>query len=241
MRGSVLVALALVAVAQCARAAPSDAKVDCSKLDEVLDELGGAQGITSLNDKYKIATNAEEFTKRCTEMQDAIKTLRKYNKECVTSLTQQVLSAILRTRSQMNELSCKPDSAEFKEAVAGSKCIQENSLEAVKAAERKTILGSQVLYDADIKDEKERVRRACCAVLDSKTFFLEATKDKCSKHSKLYSDYVESYTSEAMGLICPDADKLECNKLSALKTEGVALKSKFFLSPMIKLVKTLDH
>lgn len=200
------------------------------------------QGITSLNDKYKIATNAEEQTKRCGEMAEAIKTLRKYNKECFSALTQQVLSAVLRTRSQFNELRCKdPASAEFKDSLAGAKCAAENAVESVREAEKKTIISFQVLSEAAISDDKLRVRRACCAVIDSKKVFLAATKDKCSAHEKIYSDYVDSYTSEAMGLICPEQDKLECDKLEALKTDGVTNKSLFFLTPMVKVIKQLDH
>jgi len=221
--------------------AASTEKVDCAEIEAVLDNLGAAQGITTLSDKYKLSTTAEEFTKRCQEMNDAVKLLRKYNKECYTSLTQQVFSAILRTRSQMNEARCKPDTPEFKETWESTKCIQENALESARSAERKTILSTQVLNDANISDEKLRVRRACCNVLDSKTFFLDATKTNCSKYEKVYSEYVDSYTSEAMGLICPEADKLDCGKLEPLKLEGVELKYKFFLNPMLKLVKTLDH
>lgn len=229
-----LLVLALASV----EAAPAD-KLDCSKIDEVLDDLGGAQGITTLNDKYKLATNAEEFTKRCQEMADAVKMLKKYNKECYSSLTQQVFSAIMRTRSQMNEARCAAGSDSFKEAVESTKCIQENALEAVKDAEKKTILASQVIFDANISDEKLRLRRSCCAVLDSKTFFMDAVKTKCSKYEKVYSDYVDSYTSESMSLICPE--KLDCKELEPLKLEGVEVKSKFFLTPMLKLVKSLDH
>lgn len=223
-----------------ALAAPE--KVDCSKMDEVLDDLGGAQGLTSLNDKYKLATSADEMKKRCGEMEEAIKQLKKYNSACYSSLTQQVFSAILRTRSAMNEARCKDtESKEFKEVVEASKCANDNALESIREAERKTILSSQVLYDANIPDEKLRLKRACCAVLGSKTLFMDAIKAKCSKYETIYAEYVDSYTSEAMSLICPAEDKLECNKLEPLKLEGVATKSKFFLLPMLKLVKTLDH
>lgn len=175
-------------------------------------------------------------------MADAIKTLRKYNNQCYTSLTQQVLSAILRTRSEFNDLHCKdPASAEFKESLEAAKCAAEQAIDSVRDAEKKTIVSFQVLHEANISDDKLRVRRACCAVLESKKSFLAATKDKCSKYEKTYSNYVDSYTDEAMGLICPADEKLECEKLEAIKTDGVAPKSKFFLTPMVKLVKTLDH
>lgn len=223
-----------------ALAAPSD-KVDCSKAAELLDELGGAQGMSTMYDKYKLATNEQEQLKRCEEMSDAIKTLRKYNKECYSSLTQQVFSAILRTRSQMNEAHCKPGSPEIKETYEASKCVQENSFDALKDTEKKVILLSQVIFDANIPDDKLRTRRACCAVISSKDAFMGAIKEKCAKHEKIYSDYVDSYTSEAMGLICPEADKLECNKLEAIKTDGVEPKTRSFLVPMLRLVKTLDH
>lgn len=216
-------------------------KVDCSKVEEVLDDLGAAQGFSTLNDKYKLATTADELTARCKEMTEAIKTLRKYNKDCYTSLTQQVMSATLRTRSQMNEKYCAPDSAEFKEAVEASKCIVDNALDKVKEAEKQSIVVPQAVFDANISDNKLRTRRSCCSVLAIEKLFLEATKDKCSKHEKLYTDYVKSYTSDSMGLICPDQDKLDCGSLEALKTEGVAPKTKFFLNPTVKLVKTLDH
>lgn len=203
--------------------------------------MGGAQGYSTLQEKYKLSTTADEFAARCAEMSEAIKTLRKYNKECYSSLTQQVFSAILRTRSQMNQARCVAGTPEAAEAIAGTKCIKENAMAQVQEAERKTILASQVLFEANIPDDKLRTRRACCSVIEGKKLFLEATKEKCSKYEKLYSEYVDSYTSEAMGLICPDADKLECDKLEPLKLEGVQTKSKFFLNPMLKLVKTLDH
>lgn len=216
--------------------------MDCSKIDEVLDDLGGAQGMSSMNEKYPIATTAEQQTKRCGEMSEAIKTLRKYNKECYSSLTQQVLSAILRTRSQFNEARCTdPTSADFISGTEASKCAVDEALANVKEAEKKTILSFQVLHEASIPDDKLRVRRTCCAVLEAKKFFLDATREKCAKHEKVYADYVDSYTSEAMGLICPDAEKLDCAKLETIKIDGVTPKSKFFLTPMVKLIKTLDH
>lgn len=240
MRGITFVAL-LCVLAQAAHAAPSE-KVDCSKLDEVMEDLGSAQGLTTLNEKYPIATTAEAQSKRCVEMNDAIKTLRRYNKECHTSLTQQVVSAILRTRSQFNEARCTdPASADFITGLDAAKCAAEMAFDNVKQAETKVILSFQVLHEASIPDDKLRVRRACCAVLEAKKFFFEATKDKCSKHDKVYADYVDSYTNEAMGLICPSVDKLDCAKLEAIKIEGVAPKTKFFLTPMVKLIKTLDH
>lgn len=198
--------------------------------------------MSTLNDKYKIPTNNEEQLKRCTEMADAIKTLRKYNNQCFTSLTQQVLSATLRTRSEFNNVHCKdPTNTDFKEGVEAAKCAAEQALEKIKVAEKKIIVSFQVLHEATISDDKLRVRRACCSVLDAKKFFLAATSEKCAKHEKVYANYVNSYTEEAMGLICPAADKLECDKLEVVKTEGVEPKSKFFLTPMVKLVKTLDH
>lgn len=241
MMRSLSIVLALLAVARLGQAAPSDAKIECASFEEVLDDLSGAQGITSLNDKYKIVTSAEEQSKRCVEARDAIKTLRAYNKQCVTSLTQQVLGAILRTRSQMIDEHCMPNSIHFAETIEGCKCIQDNALEAVKAAERKINLALQVIHESDIKDEKERLRRGCCAVLGSKAIFLEATRDKCSKHSNLYTEYVDSYTADAMSLICPSTDKLACDKLPGLSLEGVTLKSKSHLLPIYKLVKSLDH
>lgn len=195
-----------------------------------------------LNDKYKVQTTADEQTKRCTEMNDAVKTLRKYNKECYSALTQQVLSAILRTRQEFNDLRCKdPNSEEFKTALEAAKCVATEASDKTREAETKTIMAFQMLTDTTISDEKLRVRRTCCSVIDSKKFFLEATKEKCAKHEKVYADYVDSYTSEAMGLICPSADTLDCAKLEALKIDGVTPKTKFFLTPMVKLIKTLDH
>lgn len=221
--------------------APSD-RLDCSKVEEVLDELGGAQGISAMNDKYKIATNSEDQVKRCAEMTEAIKTLRKYNNQCYTSLTQQILSAILRTRTQFNDMSCKdPASSEFKNSLEAAKCASEKSINEIREAEKKTIVAFQVLHGAAITDDKLSVRRACCAVLESKKLFIGATKEKCAKYEKNYSDYVDSYTDEAMGLICPVSDKLECDKLETIKSDGVVPNFKFFLTPMVKLVKTLDH
>ena len=216
--------------------------MDCTKVDEVLDDLGAAQGLSTLNDKYKLPTTSEEQVKRCQEMSEALKTLRKYNKECFSSLTQQVLSAILRTRGQSNEAHCKDSSsAEFKEALEASQCVSSNALESVREAEKAIVLSLQVLHEANIPDDKLRVRLACCAVLDAKKIFINATKDKCSKYEKAYGDYVDSFTSESMGLICPETDKLECSKLEPIKSAGATPKTRFFLVPMVKLVKTIDH
>lgn len=237
-----ILALALVCVSvQLALAAPSD-KIDCSKIDEVLDDLGGAQGLTLLNDKYPLATTLDLHTKRCGEMSEAIKTLRKYNKECYSSLTQQVFSAMLRTRNEFTDKRCKdPASDSYKQGFEALKCIATEAIEPTREAEKKIILGMQVLYDANIADEKLRIRRACCNVIDAKKIFVDASKSKCAKHEPVYGDYVDSYTQEAMGLICPATETLDCAKLEALKLDGVEPKYKSYLNPILKLVKTLDH
>lgn len=234
-----LAALLCVALVGVQAAAPP--KLDCTKMEEVLEDLGGAQGLTTLSDKYKLATNMDEFKKRCSEMDDAIKTLKRYNRECYSQLTQQVFAALLRTRANMNDQRCAPDTDLAKEAVEASKCIAEQAFEEAKDAERKTILASQLIDEANIPDDKMRMRRSCCAVLQSKSLFLEAVKPKCSKYEKVYSEYVDSYTSESMALICEDAEKLKCAELEPLKFAGAQVKSKFFLTPMMRLVKSLDH
>lgn len=223
-----------------AYSAPAD-NVDCSKVDEVIEDLGGAQGITVLNPKYKLAGGVEEYTKRCKDAAEALKTLRKYNKECFSSLTQQVLSAILRTRAAFNEQKCAVGTPEFAEANEAIRCMAENSLDKAIVAEKKAVAGSEVLLEANISDEKLRLRHSCCQVIATRKMFLDVTKEKCSKYEKVYSDYADSYTSEAMSLICPEADKLECDKLEGLKIDGVEPKNKFFMTPMLKVVKTLDH
>lgn len=197
--------------------------------------------MTTLNDKYKLTTNLDDYMKRCVEIEDAIKTLKLYNSKCHTALTQQVFKAILNTRSQAQVTRCKAGSPEALEVSEATACVAQNAFDAAKEAEKKTILLSQVLLDANIPDEKLRLRRACCVVIDSKTTFINATKEKCAKHQKAYEEYVDSYMQEAMGLICPEADKLECGKLEALKVDGVEPKSTFFLTPMLKVVKTLDR
>lgn len=222
-------------------AAPSDTPVDCSKLDEIIDDKGSAQSMTTLNDKYKLTTNLDDYMKKCKEIDESIKLLKEYNSKCHTSLTKQVFSAILRTRAELQTRRCAKDSQETKEASDAIACIQENAFDRVKEAEKKSILLSQVLHDANIADEKLRLRSACCGVIASKDIFMEATKEKCSKYEKAYEDYVNSYMSEAMGLICPKAEELDCGKLEKLKIDGVELKSKFFLTPMLKVVKTLDN
>lgn len=82
---------------------------------------------------------------------------------------------------------------------------------------------------------------ACCGVIQSKQLFMEATKEKCAKYEKTYSEYVDSYMSEAMSLICPAPEQLECDKLEVLKLEGQEPKSKFFLTPVLKVVRSLDR
>lgn len=181
------------------------------------------------------------MAKRCTDQKAAIQTLKKYNKECYTALTEQVFGTILRTRSAMADVYCAVDSKEFNEGIAASKCIVDNVLDAVKEAERKMIVQAQVIIDSNIPDEKLRMRRACCAVLGAKGLVLGAIKPKCSAHEKALTDYIDSYTSEAFSLICQEPDKLECGKLEPLKTEGVTPRYQFFLNPTIELVKTLDH
>ena len=197
--------------------------------------------MTTLNDKYKLSTSPEEYQKRCAEMGEAIKTLRKYNKECFSSLTQQVLSAILRTRAQFNELYCKDSAPEYKLGLEAAKCTAEQAFEKAKDAEKKIVVMFQSIVDANIPEDKMRTRRACCSVIEAKRLFLEGIKEKCSKYEKTFSEYEDSYTSEAMGLICVEPEKLDCKSLEALKTEGVEPKTKFFLAPMVKLIKTLDH
>lgn len=210
-------------------------------MEEVLDDLGGAQGITASNDKYKMITKIEDMPKRCADMAAAIKTLRRYNSECYSGLTQQVFSAILRTRDAMNKANCEPNSEPMKLVVEAMKCIQDEALESVRDAEKKTILASQVLHEANIEDAKMRMRRSCCAVVQSRNYFIDATKAKCGKFEKVYTSYVDSYTEEAFGLICESPEKLKCSELEQLKLDGVAPKSTFFLNPMLKLVKSLDH
>lgn len=211
-------------------------------MDEALDEFGLAQAITTMNGKEKTLTKDEDFSKKCGEMNDAIKTLRRYNKECNSALTQQVFSAILRTRSQMIEKYCsKPSSQESKDLVVAINCVANDAFDEVTAAEKKTVVTMEALFDKNIQDEKLRVRGACCNVLSSKNNFIDATKAKCDKHKKFYDEYYESYTSEAMGLICPEADKLDCDKLETIKTDGLKPKAKFFIAPSLHLVKTLDH
>lgn len=192
-----------------------------------------------MSDKYKLATTGDELAKRCTEMENAIKQLKRYNHFCFTSLTQQVFSAILRSRQAFNELQCKePKSNE--EAIKAQKCLVDNAMSQVQEAERKMIVNSQVILDSNIADNKLRMRRTCCSVIQGKKLFMDATKEKCSAHEKLYSDYVDSYTSEAFSLTCEAPEKLECDKLEALKVEGVQGRYKFFLNPVLMLAKTLD-
>lgn len=221
-------------------------KPDCSQFEKVLDDLGAAQAITVISDKHPLPKSLEETEKKCALSLESIRKLRMYNKECNKALTQQVFSAILRTRNQLVEDKCKdPKSAEFNAMFESIRCIHENATDAVKQAETKTVLMSQVLVEADVKDEQERIKRACCDVLASKKHFMAAIKDKCGKYEKVYSDYVDSYTSESLALICSDAEKMEkdgeCETLTPLKLDGVSLKYVSFLNPMLKIVKTLDH
>lgn len=178
---------------------------------------------------------------KCKEIDANIRTLKEYNSKCHTSLTKQVFSAILKTRTEMQSKRCAADAPETKEASDAVKCLKENAFDKTKNAERKTILNSQILLDMNETDDKLRLKRACCGVIESRADFMDATKEKCPQHEKLYAEYVDSYMAEAMGLICPDAKDLECGKLEPLKMDGVEPKTKFFLSPMLKIVKSLDH
>lgn len=229
----------LTTVHSTAHLAPAD-NVDCSKLDEVVDDQGAAQAWSYMNEKYPVPMNAEELTKACERSKEAIKVLRKYNKECYTALTQQVLSAVLRTRSQRIDSVCAADSAENKEELEAIKCTGEYK-DALNEIEKNAIKNFQAIGDANIADEKLRIRRTCCVVHETGKKYINATKEKCSKYTKAYTDYYDSYTSEAMGLVCPEESKLECDKLEVLKTDGVTPKTKFYLVPLMKLVQTIDH
>lgn len=174
-----------------------------------------------------------------------MKKLKIYNTKCNKALTQQVFKSVIDTRIALVEESCVPNSEKFNAVLESVKCIKTKAIEEVKLAEAKMILESQALLELKNIDDKERVKRACCNVLDGKKRFMNAIKDKCNEHATQYSNYVDSYTSESLGLICPDAEKMEkdgeCAKLTAINTDSITRKYDSFLSPMMKVIKTLDH
>lgn len=236
-----LVALSvLCALLNVVELAPVD-DVDCTKLDEVLDDLGASQARTMTNDKYKVEKSSEGLVKYCDRAKDAVKTLKKYNKQCISNLTQQVVSAILRTRTQNIESICKPDSAEFKEIVEANNCTVDNA-DLANGIELKFLRDLWALIDADFKDTKEFLHRTCCLINEQQTKLVGVAKEKCPQYVKSFTEYVESYSSEAMGLVCPEAKSLECNKYEPLKTdESAKLKSSFYLLPIVKAVNKLDQ
>lgn len=219
--------------------APTES-VDCSKLDEVVDDLSAAQAWSFANDKYKIPTSAEGFAKSCLQSSDALKTLRKYNKQCNSALTQQVFSAVLRTRTKMMESVCKADTPENHAAVEASKCASKNG-QIFKEIETKLIADLYAVLESTISDDKERLYRACCLVNGSERKFLDVGKEKCREQQKVFADYMDSYTAEAMALVCPQGKELDCDKYAPLKSDPSTKRSLFYLLPLMKLVKSLDH
>ena len=103
-------------------------KVDCRKFDEIFDELGSAAGISFVTDKYLRPTSDTDLDLRCPEILNAIVTLRLYNKRCQTSLTQQVMSVILKSRHVYYTAICRSRGSDsIKLRYEGIKCFQEVS------------------------------------------------------------------------------------------------------------------
>ncbi|KAG9510442.1 Deubiquitinase OTUD6B, partial [Fragariocoptes setiger] len=228
--------IAILGMVSLAHSAATVADVDCSKLEHAFDDLGAAQGWSFMNKEHLPAREAGEFKAKCKSSDEAIKTLKLYNVKCHKSLTKQVIKAILDTRDAMMQEYCNDD-AKSKAALASINCLYDKALEKVKAAESRAIVSPQVLFDSKIDDEKERLKRACCDVLENKQHFLNATNDGCSEHKSIYEAYIDSYTSSSMSLICPEnlLKGQECGSLKPLATEGVKPKYSFFLNPLIKI------
>lgn len=173
--------------------------------------------------------------------------MRQLNAKCNKALTQQVLKAVIDTRSSLVAEICNdaPSGDKFSQTFESAKCIKDNAFESMRAAESQVVLNTQALLDANIADEKEKLKRVCCNVLAAKKLFLDASAATCGQFRAQYAEYVDSYSSESLGLICADIDKLaeagECAKLGALSTSNAKLRSVSFLVPMLKLVRTLEH
>lgn len=217
--------------------APSD-NVDCSKLDQVLDEQLLAQSITFRKDKFEFITSPETMLKYCNRANEAIKTLRRYNRECHKNLTQQIVGSMLKTRGQYVERVCKPDSDDFKKEVEGLTCAFNipTSLE----DEQKVMRQMQAVVDANIEDDKLRARRTCCTILDCQKTSLSTYREKCPSTVESFASYLDSYTSESMSFVCQDGKNLECDKLEPLKV-GSGEPKLHYLTNVVNLIRTLDH
>lgn len=214
--------------------------VDCTKYEQVLEESGPAQAWSFMSDKYKIPTNADEFSKSCEVAFDALKIMKKYNKECAANLTKQFMGAILNTRTKYLDSCCVRDSPDNKANIATSKCAHDHS-EPFKKLEEKYIRKLNGIYDANLADSKDRIRHTCCATEQIKKDFLAAAKENCPDHEKTIESYIDSYISEALSLVCPSKEKLDCDNLESLKIDQSApLKSAFYLKPVKLILNTLD-
>ena len=108
-------------------AAPAD-DVDCSKIEEVFEDQGAASGVTYTNNKYVRATTREALDKRCPEMYNAVKTIKRYNQKCHTGLTQQVFSSGLKSKLEYVDKFCKDTGSEYvTKALDAFKCGEQVS------------------------------------------------------------------------------------------------------------------
>lgn len=108
-------------------AAPAD-EVDCSKIEDIFEEQGLASATSFSSDKYSRFTTKEEADKRCPEMTDGVKTMRRYNSKCHSGLTQQVFSATFKTRQEYIDKICKDTSGDYaKSSYESLKCLQDVS------------------------------------------------------------------------------------------------------------------
>lgn len=191
-----------------------------------LDRLEAAQGISVLNDNYKIALNPEDQVKRCAEMKSAINKLIVFNQRCFEGTTQAVFGALFKTRSEYINLHCKdPASSEFKEYLEAFKCIAEKSFDEVREAEKKTIESFADVLFSEGDDITDNLQHACCRVSEAKRVFVGATKEKCDEYKEAYSNYMDSYTNKSIPMLCPD--ELECDKLQALDVDRSVVRPQF--------------
>ena len=95
------------------------------------------------------------------------------------------------------------------------------------------------------KDDNEKITRMCCMLEQQKQEVASIVRPKCEKAIPFMKEFLDSYLSESLGLVCPDLKQLiksdTCNKFSPIPIEGVKSKYLFFLAPMIKILRGLEH
>lgn len=115
----------------------------------------------------------------------------------------------------------------------------------LRAQEERVNVLTEVLGETQFKDDKEKVTRVCCSIVQQKEDLSNLVRNQCESSIPYLNDYVDSLLSDTMTMVCPAIDTLvkggDCAKLTPLPVEGVKAKYTFALAPMIKVVKLMEH